>query len=463
MKNNNKLWAGLSNQQINPLLEKFNNSFSFDFALWKYDIQGSLAHATMLRDCQIISEEDYLAISQGLNDIHTEIESNPNQWKQHNLDAEDIHSAIEQNLIAKIGEAGKKLHTARSRNDQVATDLRLYLRDETHNTLNHLRTLCQTLVSLASRDKDQYIPGYTHLQQAQPISLGHYWLAHYERFNRDIGRLSDSLERLNINPLGSGALAGTTININRQITTDILKFDARSNNSLDAVSDRDFVAEYQFCASLIIIHLSQMAEEMIIWASQEFGFIRISDEYSTGSSMMPQKRNPDIPELIRGKTGRILGHLQAILTTLKGLPLAYNKDLQEDKEGLFDTVTNINISLNIMNDFIQAITFQEDHLKATITDSFMNATDLADYLTKKNVPFRSAYQLVGQIVNHCIENNIYLKDISLSTWKDFHELFEEDIYDHISPTVCVNKRISHGGTSPKEVSRQIDSINSRGF
>lgn len=457
--NSNKLWAGVSSGEISSLLGEFNNSLEFDFALWQYDIQGSLAHSKMLAKQDIITQEDYKLIKQGLEEIQSEISSKPQEWLAKNIEAEDIHSAIEMNLTARIGDAGKRLHTGRSRNDQVATDLRLYLIQNINIISELLDNLRQAFVSLAERDINQVIPGYTHLQQAQPVSLGHHWLAHYERFTRDSERLADCLKRVKVCPLGAGALAGTTYNLDREFTSSELGFDSVSHNSLDSVSDRDYVAEFLFVMSMVGIHLSQLSEEIIIWASQEFSFIKLHPDYATGSSMMPQKRNPDIPELLRGKSGRLIGHLNALLITLKALPLAYNKDLQEDKEGLFDCIKQINIMLKITTEFLPSIQVNTEKLNIVISQGFLNATDLADYLVTKGLPFREAYKIVGQAVRDCLENNTVLKNITLETWKEkYSELIEEDIYEKIDEVYCMNRRNTYGGGSPEQVLLQLQRI-----
>ncbi len=453
--NKAKLWAGLSKEETNKLLDKFNSSFDFDFRLWPFDLQGSAAHVQMLAQCQIIKEEDKDRILEGLINIEKEISADPSLWKAERQDEEDIHMAIERRLTDLIGEPARKLHTARSRNDQVATDFKLWIKKVNLEFCELIIDLKQIFLKLAQRDLNQIIPGYTHLQQAQPISLGHYWMAHYERFNRDYERFSEFRQRLNYCPLGAGALAGTTYPIDRLLTAKLLGFTAPTNNSLDSVSDRDFVAEHQFAASLNIIHLSQLSEELILWASEEFKFIKLHPAFATGSSMMPQKRNPDIPELIRGKAGRIIGNLQNILVVLKGLPLAYNKDLQEDKEALFDTYENLKICLQIMPKFLESLEINTEKLNEISRKSFMNATDAADYLVKKGISFREAYYAVGQIVAYCLENKKYLTDLNLTHWKQFHESFDSDIEEAIKIETCVHKRESFGGTSPTRVREQI--------
>ncbi len=456
---NNKLWTGLSDSNIDKLLDEFNSSFSFDFRLWKWDIIASLAHSEMLSKTNIISEQDFELIKNGLIKIFKEIKENPSEWYEKNKDFEDIHSAIETKLTNLIGIAGKRLHTARSRNDQVATDLRLYLIEENLLIASKLCNLKHRLIELAQRDKEILMPGYTHLQQAQPISLGHHWLAHYERFSRDYERLCEFRNRLKICPLGSGALAGTTYNINRNYTAEKLGFISPSNNSLDSVSDRDFVAEHNFAIALCGVHLSQLAEELIIWSSQEFNFIKLHDKYATGSSMMPQKKNPDVAELIRGKSGRFIANLQNILIVLKALPLAYNKDLQEDKISAFDSSDNIKICLDIMERFLESLEINTIKLKELTEKSFLNATDLADYLVKKGWAFRDAYKATGQIVKHCIEKQTYILDLSEKDLKEFlGELSLEDIKELkeiITPVNSMLNRQSKGGCSPLKVGEEI--------
>ena len=455
--NSRKLWAGRSSSQTAALLDLFNSSFHFDFILWSYDLAGSRAHVQMLAAQKIIEEEACQDILRGLTKIEQEIEPDPEAWYQARRDEEDIHMAIENRLTELIGENAKKLHTARSRNDQVALDLRLWLIEEQKKTFKLLQDLRSTLLNLAERDSNQILPGYTHLQKAQPISLGHHWLAHYERITRDGKRLSEIHQRVQENPLGAGALAGTTYPIDRLQTTKSLNLKMACTNSLDAVSDRDFVAEHQFFSALLMVHLSQMAEELILWSSAEFNFIELDDRFATGSSMMPQKKNPDIPELLRGKTGRVLGNLQAILVVLKGLPLAYNKDLQEDKEGLFDTCRTILLALQVITAFLESIKINKQSLQKALVDGFLNATDAADYLVKKGVSFREAYQAVGEAVQFCLQNKKSLIDLTQVEWQKFHTLFSlnSNLKDHLQLENCLQKRLSFGGTSPTRVREQI--------
>lgn len=453
---NTKLWGASFNASAAKLLEEFNASIGFDYRLYRHDIQGSLAHAKMLCEVGIITKDDYEEIKRGLNIIQDEITADTQAWVAARIKDEDIHMAIERRLTELIGDAGRKLHSARSRNDQVAVDLRLWLRDELKSTKNLVNELRDTLIKKANEDLNYILPGYTHLQHAQPISLGHYWLAHEAKLSRDTSRLIDALKRMNVNPLGSGALSGTSCPIDRESTTRELGFDRASENSLDAVSDRDYVAEYEFVISMVMIHLSQLAEEMILWSTKEFGFIEIADAYATGSSMMPQKKNPDIPELVRGKTGRVIGALQALLVTLKGLPLAYNKDLQEDKEMLFQANDTVQICLRITKEFLEHITANKDHMYDAIYNSYADATDAAEYLVRKGVPFRVAYEAVGKAVKYAIERKRYLKELSVSEWQTMHQAFSEDMEDLLKPEVLVDSRRVTGGTARTEVMKAIN-------
>lgn len=447
--NDKKLWSGRFSESTAELLDKFNSSIDFDKRLYKHDILGSIAHAKMLSHSQIISIDESEEIIRGLNKVLEEIESD-DEWFIRNKN-EDLHSAIESRLINLIGDVGKKLHTGRSRNDQVITDLRLYLKVEVDQIITLICELRNTFISLAKNHHSTIMPGYTHLQQAMPITLGHYFLSYEQKLLRDIERFEQSLHRMDVLPLGSGALAGTSFEVDREFTAKTLGFKKISENSLDAVSDRDFVAECLFNISLLNIHLSQFSEEMILWNTEEFKFITISDAYATGSSMMPHKKNPDIPELVRGKTGRFTGNLMAILTTLKGLPQAYNKDLQEDKEILFDSLDNIKIILQITNEFLQNIDFNRNKMHESASNGFLNATDVADYLTKKGVPFRIAHEVTGKIVAYCIERKRLLNDLSISEWNSFHKLFGDDIMEKIKIESCVESKNVYGGTAPNQV------------
>ncbi len=447
------VWSQRFDSALHPAIAQFNASLSFDIALMEYDITGSQAHAQMLGKVGIISPEEAQQIVDGLERIRQEYRNGT--W-QPSPAAEDVHFAIEHRLTELIGTVGKKLHTARSRNDQVATDLRLYLRDQIQQIQRQLRTWQKTLIQLAEQHLETLIPGYTHLQRAQPVSLAHHLLAYWEMAQRDYQRLEDVLKRVNVCPLGAGALAGTTFAIDRHYTAELLGFAEVSRNSLDSVSDRDFAVEFLSASSLIMVHLSRFAEELILWSSQEFQFVQLSDRISTGSSIMPQKKNPDVPELVRGKAGRVFGHLQALLTVLKGLPLAYNKDLQEDKEAIFDTVATVKACLDAMTiTLAEGISFQTVNLEQAVHSDFANATDVADYLAQKGVPFREAYQLVGKLVKTCLQEGILLKDLSLARWQEVHPLFTADIYEVIAPRQVVARRNSYGGTGFAQVQQQL--------
>lgn len=459
--NDKKLWSGRFSESTAELLDKFNSSLDFDKRLYKHDILGSIAHAKMLSHSQIISIDESEEIIRGLNKILEEIEGD-DEWFIRNKN-EDIHSAIESRLINLIGDVGKKLHTGRSRNDQVATDIRLYLKAEVDGIITLICELRNTFISLAKNNHSTIMPGYTHLQQAMPITLGHYFLSYEQKLLRDIERFEQALHRIDVLPLGSGALAGTSFDIDREFTAKTLGFKKISENSLDAVSDRDFAAECLFNISLLSIHLSQFSEEIILWNTEEFKFITISDAYATGSSMMPHKKNPDIPELIRGKTGRFTGNLMAILTVLKGLPQAYNKDLQEDKEILFDSLDNIKIVLQIANEFLQNIDFNRNKMYESASNGFLNATDVADYLTKKGVPFRIAHEVTGKIVAYCIERKRLLNDLSMSEWNSFHKLFGDDIIEKIKIESCVESKNVYGGTAPNQVLSAIARAEEKNF
>jgi argininosuccinate lyase len=447
-------WSQRFDGTLHPAIVEFNASISFDIQLIEYDLDGSIAHAKMLAYTGIISDDESLQLVAGLQQIRQE-------YRDGNLpislDLEDVHFAVEKRLIAIVGDVGKKLHTARSRNDQVGTDTRLYLRAQIDIIRQQLRDWQQVLLDLAKQNVETLIPGYTHLQRAQPISLAHHLLAYFEMADRDWERLGDVRKRVNISPLGCGALAGTTLKIDRAFTADLLNFADIYANSLDGVSDRDFVIEFLGAASIIMVHLSRLAEEVIFWATQEAGFIKLTDRCATGSSIMPQKKNPDVAELVRGKTGRVFGHLQAMLTIMKGLPLAYNKDLQEDKEGLFDAVRTVQVCLTAMIVLFQeGLEFQPQRLEEAVNEDFSNATDVADYLVTKQVPFREAYGMVGQVVKTCLLSNKLLKDLTLAEWQAIHPAFEDDIYDAIKPRQVVAARNSYGGTGFNQVRKAID-------
>ncbi len=446
-------WSQRFESALHPAIARFNASINFDIELIEYDITGSIAHAQMLGHTGIISEQEAQQLVTGLEQIRQEYRQgqfNPG------IEAEDVHFAVERRLTEIIGEVGKKLHTARSRNDQVGTDIRLYLRDQIQQIRSLIREFQKVLLNLAAQHVETLIPGYTHLQRAQPLSLAHHLLAYFEMLQRDWERLGDVNRRVNISPLGSGALAGTTFPIDRHYTAELLNFDAVYANSLDGVSDRDFAIEFLSSASLIMVHLSRLSEEVILWASEEFGFVQLKDSCATGSSIMPQKKNPDVPELVRGKTGRVCGHLQALLVLMKGLPLAYNKDLQEDKEALFDAVKTVKACLEAMTVLLsQGLEFRITRLAAAVAEDFSNATDVADYLAARGVPFREAYNLVGKVVKTCIASEKLLKDLSLQEWQALHPAFAADIYQAIAPQQVVAARNSYGGTGFEQVNKAI--------
>lgn len=446
-------WSQRFESALHPAIAEFNASIGFDIELIEYDLTGSQAHAKMLAKTGIISSDEGETLVKGLEQIRQEYRSgdfNPG------VDQEDVHFAVERRLTELVGDVGKKLHTARSRNDQVGTDTRLYLRDQIQQLRQQLRTYQHTLYTLAQAHVETLIPGYTHLQRAQPLSLAHHLLAYFDMAQRDWERLGDVQRRVNILPLGSGALAGTTFPIDRHYTAELLGFDAIYGNSLDGVSDRDFAIEFTCAASLIMVHLSRLAEEVILWASEEFSFVTLKDSCSTGSSIMPQKKNPDVPELVRGKTGRVFGHLQALLVMMKGLPLAYNKDLQEDKEGLFDTVKTVKGCLEAMTILFQeGLVFRPERLMQAVAEDFSNATDVADYLAAKGVPFREAYNLVGKVVKTSLAAGKLLKDLTLEEWQSLHPSFDGDIYAAIAPGQVVAARNSYGGTGFDQVRRAL--------
>ncbi len=453
-----KTWSDRFESALNPAIAIFNASIGFDIELIEYDLTGSIAHAKMLAKTKIITDAEAQQIELGLEQIRQEYQQgnfNPG------VDAEDVHFAVERRLIEIVGDVGKKLHTARSRNDQVGTDTRLYLRAEIKEIQQHLRQFQAALLHHSEQHVETLIPGYTHLQRAQPLSLAHHLLAYFQMSQRDWERLADVYKRTNISPLGCGALAGTTFPIDRHYTAELLGFEQVYANSLDGVSDRDFAIEFLCAASLIMVHLSRLSEEMILWASQEFSFITLKDTCATGSSIMPQKKNPDIPELVRGKAGRVFGHLQALLVVMKGLPLAYNKDLQEDKEGIFDSVKTVKSCLEAMTILLQeGIEFKTPRLAAAVAEDFSNATDVADYLASKDVPFREAYNLVGKVVKTSISAGKLLKDLTLEEWQQLHPAFEADIYDAIAPKQVVSARNSYGGTGFSQVKSAIEQAKS---
>ena len=451
-----KMWAGRFEKQLDKTADDFNSSIHFDCRMYKQDIIGSMAHAIMLRRQGIITEAEETQIQAGLSGILEDIESGALPF---DFDAEDIHMFVEAELTKRIGDAGKKLHTARSRNDQVALDIRMYLMAECDQIGGLIKALLSAIVDLASDNKDTIMPGYTHLQLAQPITFAHHVLAYAMMFTRDLKRLNDACKRMYENcPIGSCALAGTTYNTDRKWEAERLGFSGIALNSIDGVSDRDFCIELLSCFATVMMHLSRFSEEIILWSSWEFKFIELDDSYTTGSSIMPQKKNPDMAELVRGKTGRVYGDLMALLTTLKGLPLAYNKDMQEDKEAIFDAVDTVKKCLEVFTPMLATLKVLPDNMYAAAGKGFINATDLADYLTKKGMPFRSAYKTVGQIVAFCIDNGLVLENMPLERYKQFDEMFENDLYGEISLETCVKKRISAGSTGPDSVNAQIEYI-----
>jgi argininosuccinate lyase len=447
-----KLWGGRFTKETNKLVEKFTASISFDQKLAKEDIAGSLAHVQMLGECGIIPMEDANKIKDGLLSIKKMVDDHTVEFL---VEDEDIHMNIEKLLIEKIGPVGGKLHTGRSRNDQVATDMHLYLRTKTTELIKLVEDVQQALIEQAKENIQTLIPGYTHLQRAQPVSFAHHLMAYFWMFERDKERLIDSLKRINWLPLGSGALAGTTFPINRERVAELLGFETVYPNSMDAVSDRDFILEFLSIGSIIMTHISRLSEELVIWSSQEFQFIELDDSFCTGSSIMPQKKNPDVPELLRGKTGRTYGNLIGLLTVMKGLPLAYNKDLQEDKEGMFDTVETLEGSLMLLAPMIETMTVNKDVMRKAINNDFSNATDIADYLVRKGLPFRDAHEVIGKIVLYAIQSNKFLLDLSFEEYQGFSPLFEEDIYVVLAPEHVVGVRNSFGGTAPAQVEKQI--------
>ena len=447
-------WSDRFEQGLHPFIEAFNASIGFDLTLLQEDLDGSIAHARMLAGCGVISAEEGDQLVEGLETVRREAAEGT---FQPGLADEDVHFAVERRLIALLGPVGKKLHTGRSRNDQVGTDLRLWLRRRLDGLDTDLVRLQRALWSQADQHRRTLIPGYTHLQRAQPLCLAHHLLAYIEMLQRDRDRLQDVRGRVNISPLGAAALAGTPVPIDRRRTAAQLGFDAIYANSLDAVSDRDFCVEFCAAASLVMAHLSRLAEEVIAWASEEFGFVRLSDRCATGSSLMPQKKNPDVPELVRGKTGRVFGHLQGLLTMIKGLPLAYNKDFQEDKEALFDAFRTTRDCVEAMAIlFEEGLVFRPERLHQAVGEDFSNATDVADYLVARGVPFREAYQLVGAVVRRCLEDGCLLRDLSLTAWQDLHPAFEADLYAALEPQAVVSARRSEGGTAFDRVDEQLE-------
>ncbi len=457
--NPSETWSQRFESALHPAIARFNASIGFDMQLIEYDLTGSQAHAKMLAHTGIISGDEGEQLVTGLEQIRQEYRAG--QFTP-GIEAEDVHFAVERRLTELVGDVGKKLHTARSRNDQVGTDTRLYLRSQIQLIRERLREFQTVLLTLAEQNVETLIPGYTHLQRAQPLSLAHHLLAYFEMAERDWQRLGEIYQRVNVSPLGSGALAGTTFPIDRHYTAELLNFGGVYANSLDGVSDRDFAIEFLCASSLIMVHLSRLSEEVILWASEEFRFITLKDSCSTGSSIMPQKKNPDVPELVRGKTGRVFGHLQGLLVLMKGLPLAYNKDLQEDKEALFDAVVTVQSCLEAMTILLhEGMEFRRDRLLEAVSEDFSNATDVADYLATKGVPFREAYNLVGKVVKTSLAQGKLLKDLTLEEWQALHPQFEADIYAAIAPRQVVAARNSYGGTGFDQVRQALKSAQER--
>ena len=447
-----KMWEGVTGANTDKLADDFNSSISFDYKLYKHDILGSMAHASMLGAKNIITKAEADTLIDGLQGILDDLN---NGKLDFDMNCEDIHMFVEQVLTERLGDVGKKLHTARSRNDQVALDLRMYLKDEIEKIIELVKSLVKVITDKAEQYKSVIMPGYTHLQRAQPITFGHHLLAYAMMFLRDLDRLKDCYARMNVCPIGSCALAGTTYDTDRVYEAKKLGFDKIAQNSIDGVSDRDYCVEFLSACSLIMAHLSRFSEEIILWCSWEFKFITLSDEYTTGSSIMPQKKNPDMAELCRGKTGRVYGDLVAILTVLKGIPLAYNKDMQEDKESVFDGAKTVIDCLSIFVKMVETITANPENMRKAAGEGFINATDLADYMVKKGLPFRSAYKISGTIVKKCIEEGKTLEALSLEEYKSFDDIFDSDVFDAIDLDNCVSKRISEGGTSVGSVEKQI--------
>lgn len=450
-----KMWKGRFTKSATQSANEFNASIQFDQRFYAQDIQGSTAHARMLAKQGILTQKEADTIVSTLAQIKEDIEAGKIEFTIEN---EDIHMNIEAVLTERIGDIGKKLHTARSRNDQVAVDFRLYMRQEIDLIIALIEKLKDTVYEIARANQETIMPGYTHLQRAQPVTLAHYMLAYYQMFSRDASRLADCRKRLNLMPLGSGALAGTTYDTDRHFMAKELDFDGICPNSIDAVSDRDFALEFLSDASIVMMHLSRFCEELILWNSTEFGFIDMDDAFSTGSSIMPQKKNPDMAELIRGKTGRVYGDMITLFTLMKSLPLAYNKDMQEDKPPVFDAVDTLKASIGIFTEMISTVTFNKDTMRAAVKNGFMNATDAADYLVRKGIPFRDCHEIIGKIVLYCVNNNTAIEDIPLETLKEFSDKFDEDIYENITAEACINAKKSTGSTSFASVREQLDAI-----
>lgn len=450
-----KLWSGRFREETNKLVDEFNASISFDKRLYKEDIEGSIAQAEALKKAGILNGKETKKIIDGLKEIEKEITSGIFTFS---TELEDIHMAVESRLIEKIGPLGGKLHTGRSRNDQVALDIRLHLKDQTREIIWLLHELKKALVEVAENNSDVIMPGYTHLQRAQPVLLSHHLLAYYEMFKRDTGRLKDCLSRMDEMPLGSGALAGSAYNLDRKFTARLLGFDRVTENSMDSVSDRDFSIEFLSAASIMMMHFSRLSEELILWSTQEFGFIELSDAFSTGSSIMPQKKNPDVAELARGKTGRVYGNLISLLTTMKGLPLAYNKDMQEDKEPLFDTIDTLKIVLKVYPPMLRTMRIKREAMLRGTGAGFLNATDAADYLTRRGLPFRDAHRVAGEAVAYCIDKGLTLEDLSIDEWRSFSDLFGPDIKKAVSIKNSLNTRKVYGATALETVKKRLRAV-----
>ncbi len=450
-----KMWAGLTSGETSKIADDFNSSISFDSRMYEQDIKGSMAHAAMLSARGIIDKEDADKIIEGLQGILNDLKSGS---LAIDPSAEDIHMFVEQVLTERIGDAGKKLHTARSRNDQVALDLRMYLRDEANLIINKVKKLGNSVAELAQDNKTTIMPGYTHLQRAQPVTFAHHLLAYAMMLTRDISRMEDCIKRMNVSPIGSCALAGTTYDTDRNMEADLLGFDSITLNSMDGVSDRDFCLEMLSDIAILMMHLSRFSEEIILWSSWEFKFVELSAEFTTGSSIMPQKKNSDMAELVRGKTGRVYGDLMALLTTLKGLPLAYNKDMQEDKEAIFDAVDTVKMCLDVFDGMVSTMSVIPENMRDAAGRGFINATDLADYLVRKGLPFRDAYKISGKIVHDCISRGLVLETYPMEDYKQYSDLFDNDVYEAIDLTNCVEKRISAGGPSVKSIETQLEYV-----
>ena len=448
-----QLWGGRFTKETDRNVYLFNASINFDKRLYKQDIEGSIAHATMLSRQGIITAEEKDSIVKGLNDIRTELENGSLEITE---EYEDIHSFVEAKLTERIGDAGKKLHTGRSRNDQVALDMKLYVRNAVDNTDALVKELQGALLKIMEENLDTYMPGFTHMQKAQPVTLAHHIGAYFEMFIRDRSRLADIRKRMNTCPLGSGALAGTTYPLDRDFTAEFLGFDAPTGNSMDSVSDRDYIIEYLDALSIIMMHLSRFCEEIICWNSNEYRFVEIDDGFSTGSSIMPQKKNPDIAELVRGKTGRVYGALMGMLTTMKGIPLAYNKDLQEDKEGVFDAIDTVSECLEMFTGMVVTMKFRRDVMEESAKKGFTNATDAADYLVRKGMPFRDAHSVIGRLVLECIDKDKSIEEMTLEELKEISSMFDEDIYEAVSMKTCVERRLTKGAPGHKVMAETVE-------